>query len=69
VRDVLGEGAVYLIRNDPALLADAIAGILRDRKRSAALAEIGQANVSRRCARGAVASQLALFVSGNCLCD
>lgn len=69
VRDVLGEGAIYLLRNDPALLADAIAGILRNRKQSAALAQIGQANVSRRCARGAAASQLALFVSGNSLCD
>jgi len=69
VRDVLGEGAVYLVRDDPALLAECIAGILRDRRGAAAVARLGQANVAHRCARLPAARRLASFVSGNGVCD
>lgn len=69
VRDVLGEGAVYLMLDDPVLLAERIADILRDRGTAAALARLGQINVAHRCARPAAARRLACFVSGNGVCD
>lgn len=69
VRDVLGDGAVYLVRDDPALLKRCIADILRDRDASAALGQAGQRNVAERCARGPAGRRLAGFVSGEMVCD
>lgn len=68
VRDVLGEGAVYLVRDDPDLLAECLANILRDRDNSAALALLGRVNVMQCCARAMAASRLAIFVAGNGTC-
>ena len=62
VREVLGEGAVYLERDEPALLVERVREIVADRQRAARIAVAGQETTRLRCAPAAVGSALRRFV-------
>ena len=62
VREVLGEGAVYLELDDPALLVQRVREIVADRQRAARIAAAGQEAAKRRCAPAAVGVALRRFV-------
>ncbi|TKD51885.1 glycosyltransferase [Sphingomonas baiyangensis] len=63
VRAVLGDGALYLTRNDPAVLASLIATALRDRAEAARRAALGQRNAALRCGADEAAAFLARFLT------
>ncbi|CAN5789808.1 hypothetical protein BH11GEM2_BH11GEM2_07200 [soil metagenome] len=65
VREVLGEGAVYLERDEPSLLVQRVREIVADRQRAARIAAAGQEAAKRRCAPAAVGGALRRFVEGS----
>lgn len=63
VRLVLGEGAMYLTRDDPDQLADLIATVLTDRFAAAQRAQMGQNQAAKRCGQDRAAGFLARFLT------
>lgn len=64
VRKVLGEGAVYLDRNDPAQLAHLLRTIAADPTRAQQLARQGRHTVLERCAPAQAGKSMATFIQG-----
>lgn len=62
VRTVLGTGAMYLDRDDPALLADRLREIADDPAKAAVIARNGMAAVAQRCSPARAGSILRRFL-------
>ena len=65
VRKVLGEGAVYLDRNDPAQLAHLLRTIAADPTHVQQLARQGRQTVLEQCAPGQAGRSMATFIQGS----
>lgn len=65
VRKVLGDGAVYLARNDPAQLAHLLRTIAADPARAQQLARQGRQTVLEQCAPGQAGRRMATFIQGS----
>lgn len=63
VRAVLGEGAIYLTKDDPQLLANCIEVVLRNREYAARQARLGLAMAAEKCGWEQASSFLKMFIT------
>ena len=65
VRRLLGDGALYLEKNDPELLINRLAVIVSDREAAARCARLGRQAAERHCAPSRAGQDLRQFLFGN----